>query len=313
MNLKKIIGLVSAMLALGSACAQPLVKQIAPPGDGGASEIGENAPVGPVDQMPVLDPRHDPAARVGQALIDDLEAAVWGITLGSEVWNLDLDRPVQAVDGTVHNGFNRAGLPFFVEFNSFTVRPPNAHGLSVGIWSGKVSWAGEYYCDGLYFHNGDVTTIVPLYSRVDQSAVQAVHHLFMDLAGFPNGPEAYLCGLDATAEFQLAQNRINMSACVNSTHISANAMFYVCTAVAVASCWWTFFAGCVGGVICQLTVLANRSAFRANVATESQRTGRCLCLESQFRANNPGIPLPAASCGTFVCPPFSPIAIPNFK
>jgi len=244
MNLKKIIGLVSAMLALGSACAQPLVKQIAPPGDGGASEIGENAPVGPVDQMPVLDPRHDPAARVGQALIDDLEAAVWGITLGSEVWNLDLDRPVHAVDGTVHNGFNRAGLPFFVEFNSFTVRPPNAHGLSVGIWSGKVSWAGEYYCDGLYFHNGDVTTIVPLYSRVDQSAVQAVHHLFMDLAGFPNGPEAYRCGLDSIAQHQYDANRIKSDACMLTGVRTFVSTALACAAIGVFGCWVSFGALC---------------------------------------------------------------------
>jgi len=295
----------------GLAAAQPLPPKLSQP----ARNFVAAPAVDEETATPVYYPARDPEAYANQACYDALESAVFGFTTGQEVWNLDLDAVVG--DDNVMTGTSRLGLPFTVQFSSFISR--NVTGDPsldrTGTWTGLISGAnGNFYCGGFYFENDGNATIVPYYARRDQADAAAVFQTMIETSnGHGYVLRQWQCALDSIATFQSQQNWINAEACADAHFNRYMGIAVTCTTVGMASCWWSFGIGCIGGLICDGTILIKDIFWQRSYQREWQRANSCLCLETSWRNAHPGETIPNSSCGDFRCPDSPDVEIPKLN
>jgi hypothetical protein len=245
-------------------------------------------------------PGRDPEAYVAQNLVNALEESVWGISLDSEVWNLDLDFPV--TDNNWATGQNRYGLPFEVTFGSLdTIRTED--GGVFGIWMGTVSAIGDFHLCGAYIENHGVATLVPLYSRVDQNKMARIVHNYSG--------RQWACVLDPLAQFQANQNNAMMTSCANTHKSASYAQLAVCTIGGAGACWWSMGIGCLVGGVCIVSTGVHDYFWRDAFEQESAMNRTCLCNDVAMRNAHPEIPTPTSPCSAFDCPSIPGLLIPG--
>jgi hypothetical protein len=287
--MRKVFGCLGVLFASSLAVAQVSVQHIA------LSDVVE-------EEGNIYYPGRDPEAYAGQDLIDALETAVWGTSFDSEVWNLDLDFPVR--EGNYATGRSRLGLPFEVSFGSLQT-VTNADGSVFGIWFGTVSALGDFHLAGAYIETAELTTLVPLYSRVDQ------HKMGRLVRGFDS--RLWACNLDPIALHQSNQNAAMMMNCIQ-THTNASySQLVVCGIGAAATCWSTVGITCIGFGICATAVAVNEYYWRNAFDNMKSMNMTCLCNDVTMRAAFPEIPTPTSPCSAFVCPTNPFLIIPSIK
>lgn len=241
---------------------------------------------------PLYEPALDTEAYFGQNLIDTLETSLWGTALGSEVWNLDLDIPLDE-DADSATGTNRSGLPFEVHFATLNI--VQQRDCSYGIWSGRLSAIGDFYCYGIYFSQNNLHTLIPIYSRVDQ----------VELATLLNNIQhMWLCNLDVIGQWQMNQNLLTTHQCINDYKDAVTGALVVCTAGHWAACLGTFGLGCWTGPACLVTIAINDWYFGRSFDREVASSNLCVCNDVAFRAANPSFPPQntMSPCSKFECP-----------
>jgi hypothetical protein len=242
---------------------------------------------------PLYEPALDTEAYFGQNLIDALETNLWGTALGSEVWNLDLDRPLDE-DSVFATGTNRSGLPFEVHFASLSIVQQSD--CTYGIWSGRLSAIGNFYCYGIYFAQNNLTTLIPIYSRIDQAELATL---------FSNIQRIWQCNLDVIGTWQMNQNLVTAHQCINDYKDLVYGLLAACQAAHWPACLGTFGIGCWTGPACLASIVVNDWIFGRNFDREISSSNVCVCNDVAFRAANPSFP-PQNSmspCSRFECPP----------
>ncbi len=304
------------MIVTAAFLASSAFAQLAPPKQQ-ATRLMAVADMEVEPSRPVYIPGRDPQALTEQGLYDAMELAVFGIVTHQETWNLWLDAPVTPEDGAYMTGTHPLGFPFEVEFSSVN-KWPVANGEQRGIWTGRITGPyGSFVLSGFYAEDARRSTIIPIYALRDQATAHTDFTEFMSfIGGSVYDGRMWACNtntLDNTATLQLNQGIINATACRDSHNnwVYRNGLF--CAAVGFGSCWFSFGIGCIGGFVCEVGILINEVFWQRDFENEGDRTTRCLCLESQWRDNNPGQPLPSPSCGNFNCPDNVTFDVPLFK
>lgn len=232
----------------------------------------------------------DPSALTKQNLVDALEANLWGTALGSEEWNLDLSSPLH--DGSRFAvGQNRMGLPFDIEFESLYLSDDG----SQGVWSGKLSAMGDFYCYGIYFAQNGFATLIPIYSRVDQNELASL---------FATPQHRYECELDLIGTWQMNQNIAMEVECINNHEVATYAAIGFCTGSGVATCWLSAGVGCAWGFGCLTGVTVNEYFWKKAYTNQTTTVNACICNDVMFRHNNPSYPQnnTTSDCSKFKCP-----------
>jgi len=185
----------------------------------------------------------------------------------------------------------------------------------VGICNGIISFSGEYYCQCLYVEKDGRATLIPIYAFVNQAEALQIYNMIVDISGgIINHPEANVhCVMDIPATFRNDPNKILLSSCIKNHERTATQIMVTCTVIGIGTCWWTAGVGCLAGITCVTSLAINEIFWFRGLNTQVIGNYQCLCLESQWRINNPGLSLPTPSCGSFVCPPFAPISIGSLK
>jgi len=218
--------------------------------------IPSEAPV--VAAIPFYEPANDSNALAGQALYNELEKSVWGIQTNQTVWNLDLDFPITNETEITASGYSRTGLPLNIDFA--TIRSISvAQDGRVGIWSGKISFSGEYYCQGLYVKKDGRATLIPIYAFVNQAEALQIYNMIVDISGgIINHSEANMhCVMDIPATFQNDQNKLLLSSCIKKHERTATQIMVTCTVIGIGTCWWTAGVGCLAGITCVTSLAIN--------------------------------------------------------
>lgn len=241
---------------------------------------------------PLYEPALDPEAYFGQNLIDALETNLWGTAIGSDVWNLDLDSPLDE-DSVFATGTNRSGLPFEVHFA--TLHIVHQSDCTYGIWSGRLSAIGDFHCYGIYFAQNNLSTLIPIYSRVDQIELATL---------LSNVQHRWLCNLDVTGQWQMNQNLLTTHQCINDYKDKVTGLIVICTAGHWAACLGTFGLGCWTGPVCLATIAVNDWFFGRSFDREVASSNLCICNDVAFRAANPSFPPQntMSPCSKFECP-----------
>jgi hypothetical protein len=291
----KLLALACSLFLVGHAGGFP-----APP-----AAVQPPAAAAPV---PAYRPYQDQTIHFGEHAAALVGETLFGWYRPDARWNLKLDGPVDA-DGFA-TGTNDVGQTFTLDATVLLEAPVDVPGYEPGActrgaWSGAISTpAGALVAWGLIYSAPDLgITIIPLIIERDQDRAWE-RHVWRVQHGRNIAPRDAQCALDEVGEFQLRQNQINARACIRSAQRQFVGTVVLCTTVGGISCWFTFGAGCVGGLVCDLAACIAAMLWQAEYENEWDRSEQCLCLESAWRTEHPTSPLPNASCGGFRCPPF---------
>lgn len=276
MSIWKLFGALTVMASVATA-------QVA------VHAVAESA----VIDEPLYEPATDPEAYFGQNLIDALETHLWGTALGSTVWNLDIEQMLTD-DSTYATGSNRSGMPFEVSFASLTI--VQNQDCTYGIWSGRLSAIGDFYCYGIYFAQNDLSTLIPIYSRVDQVELATL---------LSNIQHRWQCDLDVIGTWQMNQNLLMAHQCIDSYKDLVTGLLLACQAAHWPACLGTFGIGCWTGPACLASIAINDWYFGGNFDREIISSNTCVCNDVAFRAANPSFPQQntMSPCSKFECPP----------
>ena len=254
------------------------------------------------DEVLIYYPGRDPGALIEQELIDTLEEHVWGTAFGSDVWAFDLDAPVQP-DERFATGTSRIGMPFSVEFSMLETNV-DAEGATTGIFLGRMSAIGDFYTYGIYYSLNDYTTLIPLYSRVDQTALAQIA---------ATSSYMWQCRLDAQGIYQYQQNLILQRTCLNNNASRVRQNSFMCLGIGLTSCYFLPVAGCTVGFICQLKNISDAWHWGNEYENQIHQNDRCLCWDTMTRRNNPDLETPTSACGIFNCPPTPNLFVPGAR
>lgn len=269
-------------------------------------------PTAHADRISVLDaesdtyvPLDDVDALFGQRLYDAVDVALFGTALGSDVVNLDLAGPIG--DDSYASGQNRMGLPFNVWFADLTLTNLE-DGTTVGVWSGVLSGMSDIWVYGLYIENGNTATILPIYSRVDQSQIASV----ISYKAATYGSRRWECELDPIAVHQAVINQAEIINCISNHKAAIRTHLGICAAT-LPACWITAGLSCLGTLGCLISVPVIEYHWDTSYQNQLQMNTSCLCTDSNMRTAFPDINTPTSRCSKFECPPHFPFNIlPKF-
>lgn len=244
----------------------------------------------------------------------------WADTSPAATHGLLLDQSFDPQNPAAIQGWNQLNQDFVVEFGYFLRREARAGVedpslLYVGYWEGQLvsshtGSAESVYVWGLYFEfmqdGNRVVTIIPSMARINQSDAADEHDTLMEIGSQFDVRTGPVCAnLDALALGQQALNQIAADA--NQENCAAHFLTIEAGCGLLAtSCFATFGTTCIISAGCYLTTLMDGARCALEIKIEWKRAERCLCFESNWRANNPGQTYPYALCGAY-----SPVRCPN--